>query len=598
MIAVLHVDDDAGFLELAAELLVREDDCLEVTTAVGAAEGRELLAEGSFDCVVSDYDMPGENGIEFLESVREDHPKLPFILYTGEGGEAVASEAIGAGVTDYLQKGIGHKQYQLLANRIRNAVSARRSERAAERRRQRLEQTLKTVPSCVVRLNRAGEFTFANDRAVEVLGLERSAVTERRYNDPEWDIRDPDGEPIPDERLPFRRVLDSGEVLRNFRHTIEWPGGEQKVLLVNGAPVLDDDGEVQSVIFSLSDVTEQQRRKRELRETTARLEGLFENSPDMINVHDTDGTIVDVNRRLCEETGYGEAELVGRKVWEIDRDITPERARTLWEGMSVGDQRRIEGAFRRRDGSTFPVEVHIRRLGMDGEECFAVISRDISDRKQYERELERQNERLEEFASVVSHDLRNPLMVASSYLEMLRDGRDEDALDSIERALDRMDTLIDDLLTLARNGEVVAEFEPVDLAAAAGNCWATVDTGGATLAVDTGLTVSADRSRLRQLLENLFGNAVTHGGDGVTVTVGDLPGGFYVADDGPGIPEGDREAVFTRGHSTTREGTGFGLAIVTSIAEAHGWEISLTESDQGGARFEITGVDMPAPGRD
>ena len=102
--------------------------------------------------------------------------------------------------------------------------------------------------------------------------------------------------------------------------------------------------------------------------------------------------------------------------------------------------------------------------------------------------------------------------------------------------------------------------------------------------------LQADATRLRQLLENLFRNSVDHGGEDVTITVGTLADGFYVADDGPGIPEAERDQVFESGYSTNRDGTGFGLAIVEEIAAGHGWEITVTEGVEGGARFEVTGV--------
>jgi PAS/PAC sensor hybrid histidine kinase (EC 2.7.13.3) len=147
-------------------------------------------------------------------------------------------------------------------------------------------------------------------------------------------------------------------------------------------------------------------------------------------------------------------------------------------------------------------------------------------------------------------------------------------------------------LTLAKQGETAAELEPVDVAEMSTRCWRSVETKRATLDVDIdgSLTVRADRSRLRELLENLYRNAVTHGGDAVTVRVGALDDGFYVADTGPGIPADDRAEVFQAGYSTADDGTGFGLRIVEQVVDAHGWEIDVTESAQGGARFEITGV--------
>jgi len=212
------------------------------------------------------------------------------------------------------------------------------------------------------------------------------------------------------------------------------------------------------------------------------------------------------------------------------------------------------------------------------------------DRLERERKLTRKNERLEEFTSVVSHDLRNPLNVANLRLNLATDECDSPHLDDVAQALQRMETLTDDLLMLARTGEQVEETELVDLAGVSERCWQTVDTANATLRTETDRTIRADWSSFQQLLENLFGNAVEHCGTNVTVTVGALTDGFYVEDDGAGIPASEREIVFESGYSTSDGGTGFGLSIVDSIVEAHGWKIAILDSENGGTRFEITGV--------
>ena len=257
-----------------------------------------------------------------------------------------------------------------------------------------------------------------------------------------------------------------------------------------------------------------------------------------------------------------------------------------------------------------------------------------------ERKLERQNDRLEEFASIAAHDLRNPLQVVRARAGVLEHRHDEESVTAIHDAVDRMEQLIEELLTLARQGESVEEFDTVDVADVASMAWSLVDTEGARLAIETTTQVRADESRLQQLFENLFRNAVEHGatdsasdsrqdvpehdatssqqavmdaGDGseqwpaetdegdeltavedaaVTVTVDTFEDGLCIADDGPGIPPADREKVFDKGFTTSAEGTGWGLQIVEQIASAHDWEIAVTESETGGARFEISDVEF------
>jgi signal transduction histidine kinase len=218
---------------------------------------------------------------------------------------------------------------------------------------------------------------------------------------------------------------------------------------------------------------------------------------------------------------------------------------------------------------------------------------DVTESERHRRELERQNERLEQFASVVSHDLRNPLNVAQGRLELARDVRDDDNLETVAAALDRMEALVADLLALARQGEAIGDTEPCDLRAVAEEAWAGVDTGDAALDVTGDRTFAADRTRLVQLFENLFRNSLEHAGSDVTVSVAATGDGFAVADDGPGIPADQRDRVLEPGVTTTEGGTGFGLAIVASIASAHGWTVTVGESEDGGARFAFAGVTHP-----
>jgi len=209
-----------------------------------------------------------------------------------------------------------------------------------------------------------------------------------------------------------------------------------------------------------------------------------------------------------------------------------------------------------------------------------------------EAELERQNERLEEFASVVSHDLRNPLSVARTRLRSV-DTDDEEALSAVDGALDRMADLVEGLLALARHGRSVRAPEPVDVAGVAPRAWSLVSTADAEFeATDVG-TVLADEERLQTLLENCFRNALEHGGAG-RVFLRPAPDGegFVVDDDGSGIPEEFREEAFEHGFST-EGGSGLGLAIVETVAEAHGWTVTAGESPEGGARITVTGVERP-----
>lgn len=216
----------------------------------------------------------------------------------------------------------------------------------------------------------------------------------------------------------------------------------------------------------------------------------------------------------------------------------------------------------------------------------------LARQKRSETKLRRRNERLEQFSRVISHDIRNPLNVASGYLQLAKDDLSGEHLDVAANALDRLDELVGDLLEWARQGMLVDETEEVDLAESVNRCWYSVATGDATLEVDGTTSILADRSRFDQLMENLLRNAVQHGGEDVTIRIGSLHDGFFFEDDGPGIPSAIRDRVFEVGFSSEDDGTGFGLAIVYEIVEAHGWHVEVGPSREGGARFEITNVEI------
>ena len=658
-VRILLVDDDPDLADVTSTFLEREDDRFDVDTATDADSGLEVLAERDIDCVVSDYDMPGRNGIEFLEAVRDEYPDLPFILFTGKGSEAVASEAISAGVTDYLQKGGATSQYAVLANRIGNAVEQHRAKRAVTEVERRLSQIADKAEDVLYMFDADWEEPLFVNAAYEDLWGE---PIETLREDPHSFLE----RVHPDDR---ERVRESMERISNgeeddIEYRVLRPDGERRFVRAKTKPIFDDDGSVSHVVGFVRDVTEQRLRERELEQAREEYAELINGMNDTAWVIDHDESFLAVNDAAVETVGYSREELLSMEVHDIDAGLEESEVSALIEDMPADEFQVFETAHETKDGEVIPVEISSSLITYHGETAILSVGRDITNRKEREKQLE-------EFASVVSHDLRNPLTVAQGRLDLLRGDVESEHLEDIAYALDRMEALIEDLLTLAREGSQVGEMEPVDLAALARRCWNQVATAETTLVIDLDRTIRADRSRLRQLLENLIRNSVEHGstsppsqaqensvehgsttppsqaqedtgrrgtssepsvadapedsvehgstspvsraqrdavehdslsqtrartdenGDtaSVTVTVGGLEDGFYVEDDGPGIPESEREDVFETGYSSVENGTGFGLSIVEQVADAHGWDVRLTDSAAGGARFEITGVE-------
>jgi PAS domain S-box-containing protein len=762
-IRVLHVDDDGDLVELAADALERSSESLCVRTETNVEDALTRLETDDVDCVVSDYEMPGRDGLEFLRVVRERDPDLPFILFTGKGSEEIASEAISAGVTDYLQKERGIDQYAVLANRIENAVS----KHGAERMVRRAYVAMDTAREGIALLDEDGYFRYVNQAYADITGYERETLVGEH-----WELLYPDADVdrIYDEILPA--VPRDGRW--SGRTVYERADGDR--IVTSHALAYADDGSLICLVRDCADgrdaddfetvATDEDER------TTPAADGILDDALDVLDdvfyVLDTDGNVVYVNEpkvtgydrteiesmdptelfdpadreRVVEaihnalETGSDERELRlrteagGQRTYEfcswtltdadgesshvvgIGRDVSDrkDRERALnelhrttrelmradstaeiatltvealadiltltqaavhyhssraaalvpaawtsevedvigeppdlgpgsiaWEAFETGEVRHYDDLGNADDlhnESTDLGSELVIPLGNHGVVLVAAVEPDALDEndrrlaqllcenvtaaiervthetvlRQREAELERENERLDEFASLVSHDLRNPLNVASGRLELAAETCESQHIDEASRALERMETLVDDVLKLAREGEAVDETEPVALSTVVERCWANVETDGATLDRVDDVTLAADRSRLAQVFENLFRNSVEHGSTGnrrenaddafLTVTVGTVTdadgevGGFYVEDDGVGIVPGKREQVFEAGYSTDDDGTGFGLRIVEDIVRAHGWTIECTASAAGGVRFEITGVDV------
>jgi len=724
-ICILHVDDDPDFTDLVTTFLEREDDRFDVETTNSASEGLDHLSETEFDCVISDYDMPGRNGIQFLDAVREEHPDLPFILFTGKGSEEVASEAISAGVTDYLQKGMGTEQYELLANRILNAVDAYRSRQLAAERTRRLETLISNLPGMVYRCRNTPGWPMETVEG-EIEDLTGYSADELESNDVVW------GEEVlyPDDRDAICEAVqegltDGGSFEITYRITTK--DGTTKWIWEQGQGVYTDGDEPNALEGFITDITERKEREAELRKKERRYQAMFNDPNILVGLIDTDGTVLDINETAMDYVDATLDDVTGEPFWETPwfDHSEPERqeVREWTEQAASGEYVEFEADRVCPDGEPYTVEGVFRPVTNDDGEVVSLLvtSRDITERKRREQELKvqteelkeqyrdlfeeapvmavmtrnkggkpiikecnqlfldtlgydrsdvighelatfytlksmevlleqggyeraltgefvredrelvtaegdvvetllravprrdaddssgtlamyidtterkqlkREIERLKEFTSIVAHDLRNPLNVAEGSLELAREECNSPYLDDIARAHERMNTLIDNLLTLARKGEHVGETKPVELADLIEIYRQNVEMSDATIQTNLVRTIQADRSRLAQLLENLMRNAVEHGGEDVTITVGEIDDGFYVEDNGVGIPEDERDDVFGAGYSTTDDDTGFGLSIVRQIAKAHGWDIRVTDGTDGGARFEITGVEF------
>jgi len=238
---VLHVDDDPAYLDVASEFLEREG--FDVTTTTDPDAGLATLE--TVDCVVSDYDMPDTTGLEFLDAVTARAPRMPFVLFTGKGSEEVASAAISAGVTDYVQKG-GGETWTLLANRIERAVSEYRAQRELRERADRFESIFERHASPMLLIDPdTGRIERANEAAVDFYGYDPDELQGAS-------IDDVNALPA-DEVAARRRAADAGEENR-FRFEHELANGETRPVDVYSTPIaVDRDDVLFSIIHDATD---------------------------------------------------------------------------------------------------------------------------------------------------------------------------------------------------------------------------------------------------------------------------------------------------------------------------------------------------------
>lgn len=363
------------------------------------------------------------------------------------------------------------------------------------------------------------------------------------------------------------------------------------------------------IVQTVEHELECRRHEDRLRQTSARLKVLFEESPNMINIHDGAGNLIVPNPRLCEKTGYSAEKLTRMKVWDLDERISPEEAYELWAGMEPGDRRRLEGRYRKKNDATVPVEVDLRCLELNEGLRYVAIARDVTDRKQREEKLSRAKEKAEEadrlksaILANMNHEIQTPLTSIVTFSEMLEnslDGQPQSYASRILRVSKRLQSTLDSVLDLSRldRGETDLPREQVALNAVARDVEKNLSRGRndekPELVVDlpdSPVTGQLNEDALYYICQNLVENAVKFTPEGGTVELRvreEVDTGILEIDDsGVGMrPERVPELFETFGQES-EEGKheqsrgGLGLPIVKRLIDALGGTIEV-ETGEG-----------------
>jgi PAS domain S-box-containing protein len=631
-VRILFVDATQEDDESATRLQAQREE-FDVQHVRSAADGLDQFQDESFDCLVSSYELPDADGLELLREVREADGETPFILFPESGDEAIASRGFAAGATGYLRREDG--QYGVLADRIDDLVDE--DQRTPNEQQYHSLVEVSPVPMLVVDSDL--EVIYANPSAGDVIADGDVETLLGRWALTLVPEEDRDGS-----RERLEAVLESREPaeVREYRYLTL----DKEIRYARGSVVPMTFEGTEAAQILLEDLTDRKRREERLQRRRRQIERLHDVGVELAGCESSDAVyqltvdaaedILDLDMCLIGVVEDGRLTL-GASSTEITEEnyieppVDSEDAGLSGKAYRQNESYLIHDVQKEPDAN--PVQEYrscimtpINEFGtfqavsyevgafseteMELVEILVGHAHEALTRLEHERKLReqrdqltRENERLDEFASIVSHDLRNPLNVVKGRLNHLQERLDNKHIEVALESSERMDDLITNLLTLAREGETVSEYETVELTELVERCWENVDTEDARLRIDTELVIRADPTRTQELLENLVRNSIEHGiaddqsdaGEpSLRITIGDLDEreGFYVEDDGPGIPPDMREEIFESGVTTSENGTGFGLAIVNRIAEAHGWDVTATGGTVGGARFEISDVEI------
>jgi PAS domain S-box-containing protein len=633
--------DDVPELRELTRLGLEQDPRLRVSGEAGSAEEcLTLLAEGGADAVLLDLSLPGMDGLEAIPRLRQLREDIVIVVFSGFEAARMRPVALERGADAYLEKGTPLRAVRdtlLAATRSpaagsNGAPQAVEDTAAAEPEVPRAEiarlaeanggdrfQLLATrAPVGIWEADLEGRCTFVNQRWAEIAGLPWDEALGEGWakavheDDREWVLE-----------TWHAAIRDREHVGREFR--VRAPDGRISWVWSEGVPIEAPDGEPVGYLGTLTDVTERRRAEAEFRD-------LLEAAPDAIVVVDATGSIIRINAQTETMFGYPREELVGKPVETLipdrfharhgaDRAAYAEHPRA--RAMGAGD----ELWAKRKDGSEFPVEVSLSPLDTQDGRLVTAAVRDATEPRRAEREqrllsaelerraaeLERSNNDLEQFAYVASHDLSEPLHVIRGFAELLEehpgtvDGTGRRYVANVLAGVERMQTLIDDLLAYSRVGRATLVREPVDTARLVAEVVEmlrpTVKSSGTAITVGDLPEVRAEPLMLAQVFQNLVSNAIKFGDEGVAISVeavrDDGSWCFSVVDDGPGIDsaQGDRVfEMFQRLHGREVPGTGIGLAICKRVVERHGGRIWYETGEDGGTVFQFTIAD-PDPER-
>jgi PAS domain S-box-containing protein len=594
MISVLYVDDEPLFLDLGKRFL-EQSGKIQVDTFLSADLAIKVLPISLYDAIISDYQMPGMDGIAFLKTIRQNHPDIPFIVYTGKGGEEIAIQALNQGADFYLQKGGSPKiQYGEIENFIINMVNREHQKGRLKIEKRKAEESLSLLQTLYV----FAPFGFAfvdpnmifvhvNDAMAEISRIPRSDHLGRSMHEVNpvlWSKVEAE----------ISRVLDTGRPVLDYEMN-ESPGFESESArnwLMNFYPVRTPGDTILGVGILVVDISTRKLMEQALSSSEERYRTLAESAVDCIFIVGRDERLVYINSSGSDLLNRNPEELIGMATNDICSDlyllIHQDGLQKVFEtGQKCSYDAEIPGYEGKRwvEVLLIPMPGYTGPLGQ-----ILGIGRDVTRRIRAESGLVQANRKLNLLSSITRHDIINQLSLLFLYLDDLNTY----AID--EKGQEIYDRINQSIHSIHHQIEFTRQYQEIGVAAPIWqNLHKLIEQAVSALPIgrieiyedDTGVEILAD-SLFEKVIYNLIDNAIRYGGKVTQIrwnfTSSEDGTLLVVEDDGFGVPPENKEDIFAFGFGNN---TGFGLFMVREILSITHATIIETGTLYVGARFEI-----------
>jgi two-component system NtrC family sensor kinase len=606
LIRVLHVDDEPNLLKIAKQFLEMEGH-FQVETAASAEEALEKIKKESYDAVVSDYFMPGKNGLEFLQELRQNGNTIPFIILTGRGMEEVAGKALNLGADHYVNKQASPEMmFSELAHDIHKAVERKRAYLAAWLRQERLRAIFDSSPNAIMIIDLNGDVVECNQETLhvmkvsskeKVIGKNALEFVEKRHRQLVSDN--------------LKKALEQSAV-KNVEFALLTESGAECVGELSASVVKDSSGIPTSIVALVSDITERKRAENTLRQYSRRfeenqrfLEYVFTASPDAITVCDLDGNIIKCNPATLDLHGCSSKnELIGADLFALFAQTDRGNAIGKLRKATVSEPiRNVEYRMLGRDGNEFPAELSAGAIrdSLGNPLGLVVIAKNVTERKRLQEQLivSEKLAAVGQLAGAFSHDIRNPLAVIKNsicFLRMrLKETLDEKVtrhLNILEEEISYTNLMVNDLLDFTRKNP--PSLRETNLNQVLKNTISSIFVPRnirVVFRVGKIPLMLVDEAQLQRVFTNMILNAIQAMPNGGKLTAQTSRHNDFAEitfkDTGAGIPKENLQKMFSPFFSTKANGVGLGLSISKQIVDGHGGNITVKSREGAGSTFTI-----------